>query len=62
MESSAKHFFHMSKKNHRRKGSSDFNHELNNRMSPILEDEMQIIGQDLGLRKFTYKCRMEQVD
>ena len=55
MESSAKHFFHMSKKNHRRKWGGGFNSESNNRMSPIPADEMLTIGEDFALREFTCK-------
>ena len=45
MESSAKHFFHMSKKNHRRKWGGAFNAELNNRRaSPIRSPKMEYKG------------------
>ena len=62
MESSAKHFFHMSKIITGRKWDGGFNSELTNRMVPIPADEMLTVGEDFALREFTCKESIEQYE
>jgi len=45
-------FFTWAKKS-QGKWDGSFNSELNNRMSPILADEILTIGEDFALREFT---------